>query len=465
MQIFLPVVVALLAAGAPAWADDAPNLTEQYRATADKLIDAALADTEGYNRLTYLCYRIGNRLSGSESLERAIAWSAEQMKAAGLSNVRVIPTKVPHWVRGSESARLVAPLDKPLHMLGLGGSVATPAGGITADVVAVPDFDALAKLGREKVQGKIVVYNEEFRGYGSAVVYRTNGASRAAALGAVAALVRSATGLAMQIPHTGVMIYDEAQPKIPTAAVSPEDAAMMARLYADGVPVKVHLEMSAHTEPDADSGDVIGEIPGKEHPEEVVVMGGHIDSWDVGQGAHDDGASIIACLQAVALMHKLGLQPRRTIRVAFWVNEENGGRGGVAYREFVGDQIKNHVAAIEMDGGAEAPRGFGAGVDPASLDMLKQIAKLLDRVGAGEMTGGGGGADIAPLLRDGVPGLGERTVGTHYFDWHHTEADTLDKVNPDDFRKNMAALAVMGYALADMPGRLTAVAGGGRRGQ
>ena len=359
--------LAILVAGGTCFAAD---LTEQYRSTADKLIDAALADTEGYDRLAYLCYRIGNRLSGSPGLEKAIAWSVETMKAAGLSNVRVIPAKVPHWVRGAESARMTAPLDKPLHMLGLGMSIGTPPGGITAEVVSVATFDELAKLGRQKIQGKIVLYNEEYSGYGPTRVYRATGAARAAEFGAVAALVRSATPLAMQIPHTGEMNYDERQPKIPAAAVSPEDAMMMARLVADGVPVKVHLEMGAQTLPDADSGDVIGEIPGREHPEEVVVMGGHIDSWDVGQGAQDDGASIVACLQAVALMKKLGLQPRRTIRVAFWVNEENGGRGGVAYREFVGDKIRNHVAAIEMDGGAEAPRGFGAGVDPASMTML-----------------------------------------------------------------------------------------------
>jgi len=441
------------------------DLTEQYRATADKLIDAALADTEGYARLTYLCYRIGPRLSGSANLEKAIAWSVEQMKAAGLSNVRTIPTKVPHWVRGAESAKLVAPYEKPLHMLGLGGSIATPPGGITADVVAVSTFEELAALGRERVQGKIVVYNEVYSGYGATRVYRASGASRAAAYGAVAALVRSATPLAMQIPHTGEMNYDPNQPRIPTAAISPEDAMMIASLAGSGVPVKIHLEMSAQMLPDADSADVIGEIPGREHPEEVVVMGGHIDSWDVGQGAQDDGASIIACLQAVALMKKLGLQPRRTIRVAFWVNEENGGRGGEAYRAFVGDQIRNQVAAIEMDGGAEAPRGFGAGVDPASMTMVQQIGKLLERIEAGEITPGGGGSDIAPLMRDGVPGLGERTTGAHYFDWHHTEADTLDKVNPEEFRKNVAALAVMGYVLADMPGRLNASAGGGRRGQ
>jgi len=269
----------------------------------------------------------------------------------------------------------------------------------------------------------------------------------------------------MQIPHTGEMEYDEAQPKIPAAAVSPEDAAMLAKLAASGVPVKVHLEMAAHLEPDVDAGDVIGEIPGKTHPEEVVVMGGHIDSWDVGQGAQDDGGPIMECLQALALMKKLGLQPARTIRVAFWVNEENGARGGEAYRQFVGDQIRNQVAAIETDGGAETPVGFGAGVDAASLDKLKQIAKLLERIGSGEITAGGGGTDIQPLLRDGVPGISQRTSGAHYFDWHHTEADTLDKVDPVEFRKNIAALAVMGYAIADMPGRLTAVAGGRRGGR
>ncbi len=452
--------------GTSAISGRAQNLTEQYQGTADKLIAAALADHEGYDRLTYLCYRIGARLSGSTALDRAVQWSVEQMKAAGLTNVQVIPTKVPHWERGAESGRIVAPVDKPLHMLGLGMSVGTPAGGITADAIAVETFDDLAKLGREKIQGKIVVYNEEYHGYGPTRVYRATGAARAAAFGAAAVLVRSATPLAMQIPHTGEMNYDDAQPKIPAAAISPEDAMMIAKLCEQGVPVRVHLEMGARMFPDADSGDVIGEIRGKTHPEQVVVIGGHLDSWDVGQGAQDDGASIIACLQALALIHKLGLQPQRTLRVAFWVNEENGGRGGDSYRAWIGDKIKDQVAAIEMDGGAEAPRGYGAGVDAHSLDMLNQIGKLLEKVGAGEIRPGGGGSDIQPLLRDGVAGLSESTSGAHYFDWHHTEADTLDKVNIDDFRKNMASLAVMSFALADMPERVVATSGGrGRRGQ
>src|SRR5580704_13698833 len=337
------------------------NLTERYRAPADRLIDAALSDKDGYAKLAYLCDRIGNRLSGSESLERAVKWSEETMKADGLSNVRVIPVKVPHWVRGAESARLITPESRPLHMLGLGMSVGTPSGGITGDVVVVSDFNELAKFGRGGIQGKIVLYNEVYRGYGQTSIYRTAGPSRAAALGAIAVLVRSITPLAMQIPHTGTLVYDESQPKVPAAAVSVEDALMIARFAAKQIPVKVHLEMSARTEPDADSGDIMGEIPGREHPEEVVVLGGHVDSWDVGRGAQDDGSGIMASLQAVALIRKLGLQPRRTIRVVFWVNEENGGRGGEAYRAWLGEAIKNHVAAIEMDGGAEAPRGFGYG--------------------------------------------------------------------------------------------------------
>jgi hypothetical protein len=456
----------------------AADLAEQYKSVADKLIDAALADNDGYAKLAYLCDRIGARLSGMPSLDRAIQWSEATMKSDGLSNVRVIPVKVPKWVRGAESAQMLGPENKPLHMLGLGMSVGTPKGGITADVVVVEDFDQLNKLGAAGVRGKIVVYNEKWVNYGATGQYRRAGPSIAASLGAVAVLVRSVTPLAMQIPHTGTLDYDEAQPKIPAAALSIEDAMMLGRFAALKLPIRIHLEMAAHTEPDADSGDVMGEIPGREHPEEIVVLGGHIDSWDVGRGAQDDGSGIIASLQAVALIKKLGLQPRRTIRVVFWVNEENGGRGGEAYRAWVGDAVKNHVAAIEMDGGAEAPVGFGYGsggfgggrgrggrgrggapaaANPgteSSMAMLKQIGSLLNRINAGEISGGGGGSDIGPLTRDGVPALGERSVGAHYFDWHHTETDTLDKVDPDDFRKSVAALAVMSYVLADMPEKL-----------
>lgn len=445
-----------------------------YQPTADRLIDAALADDEALARLAYLCDHIGNRLSGSDSLTRAVAWGAEQMKQAGLQNVTTIPVKVPHWVRGSESAALLAPVSRPLHMLGLGMSVGTPAQGITADAVVVSTFDELNRRA-EKVAGKIVVFNAPYEGYGKSVAYRAAGPSRAAKLGAVAVLVRSITPLALQLPHTGALRYSDDSPKIPAAAITAEDATMLSRLQASGLTPRIHLEMGAHMEPDADSADVVGEIPGSEHPEQVVVMGGHIDSWDVGQGAQDDGSGIMATLGAAALIHRLGLKPKRTIRVVFWVNEENGARGGDAYRDWIGGKVKDHVAAIEMDEGAEHPLGFGYGAfslaaflspggpsaaapkspeEEASRQLCRQIAQLLARIQATEVASFGGGSDIEPIVKLGVPSLSPATTAEHYFDWHHTQADTFDKVDPGDFRKNVAVLAVLSYVLADMPAKL-----------
>ena len=452
----------------------APSLATQYKPTADRLIAAAQADTEGYARLQYLCDRIGKRLSGSEPLTRATSWAAEAMRQAGLQNVTLQPVMVPHWVRGEESAALVAPVAKPLHMLGLGMSVGTSPGGLTAEVVVVPDFAALKQLGRAGVEGKIVLFNAPYKGYGQTVMYRVAGPSQAAALGAVATLVRSITPLAMQTPHTGTLVYDPKQPSIPAAAVSIEDALLLERLSKEG-PVRVHLAMAAQQLADAPSFNIYGDIPGTEHPEQIVDVGGHIDSWDVGQGAQDDGSGITAALAAADLIHKLGLRPKRTIRIVFWVNEENGGAGGKAYLAGLGDGVKNHVAAIEMDGGAEQPIGYGYGsgglnfratpngpppapqltaAEQHSLALLQQIGTLLTPIGAGTVKPGGGGSDIAPLMGTGVPGLGELTTMAHYFDWHHTEADTLDKVDPEMFHKNVASLAVMSYVLADMPERL-----------
>jgi carboxypeptidase Q len=432
----------------------AQGLQDKYRIASNRLIDAAMADNGGMEKLTYLCDRIGARLSGSPELNQAVAWAAEQMKKDGLENVATPPVKVPHWVRGAESASIVEPLHRQLTMLGLGGSVGTPKDGITAAVVPVANFDELERKGRSGVEGKIVLFNAPYVGYGRTVAYRHAGASRAAKLGAVAVLVRSITPLALQLPHTGAMEYTSDAPQIPAAAVTIEDATLIQRLTDAGTPAAVHLEMQAHTEPDVDSANVVGEIIGSEKPEEVVVIGGHLDSWDVGAGAQDDGSGCIAALEAVHLIKKLGLKPSRTLRVVFWVNEENGGAGGKAYREWVGDKVKNHVAAIEMDGGAEKPIGFGvsAGTQtPAAVARLQDVAMLLERIGAGTITPGGGGADIAPIMMAGVPGLALRTVGTHYFDWHHTRADTIDKIDLDDFRRNIAAMAVMAYVLADMP--------------
>jgi carboxypeptidase Q len=451
------VLVAGSALAVSLFAQNAGTLTEQYRENSSKLIDASLADQDGMAKLAYLCDRIGNRLSGSAALERAVTWAAAQMKADGLSNVVTPRVKVPHWVRGNESASLMEPVNKPLTILGLGGSIATLKRGITAEVVPVSSFEDLEKKGRTVIEGKIVLFNVPYEGYNRTVVYRTAGPSRAARLGAVAALVRSVTPISLQSPHTGALEYSDGFPKIPAAAVTIEDALLIQRLVDAGNPVTVHLEMEAHMLPDADSANVIGEIPGRERPDEVVVIGGHLDSWDVGAGAQDDGSGCITALEAVHIIHALGLTPRRTLRVVFWTNEENGGAGGEAYRAWAGDTVKNHVAAIEMDGGAEKPVGFGLSANgdlQALLGRVREIGVLLDRIDASSVQPGGGGADIAPIMVDGVPGLALRTVGTHYFDWHHSRADTTDKVKIEDLRANIAAMAVMAYVLADMPAPL-----------
>ncbi len=460
-------VLAGLLLTAGAGAQELP-LDQQYREAAERIVSEALKDEGSWAKLSYLCDRVGHRISGSPALEQAVQWAAEQMRADGLENVRLQPVKVPRWVRAQESAEMLEPLHRPLAMLALGGSVGTPPEGITAPVVAVQSFDELKALGREKVEGRIVLYDVPWQGYGRTVVYRGRGASEAARLGAVAVLLRSVASYSLNSPHTGAMNYAEDAPQIPAAAISVEDAAWMGRLARSGVAVKARLKMEAKTLPDADSANVIGEILGREKPEEIVVIGGHIDSWDVGQGAHDDGAGTVASMQALALLKRLRLRPRRTIRVVLWTNEENGLKGGQAYRDSVvaTGELSNHVAALEADSGGEPPAGFGLGL-PAlrgkpeeqptkqrALEKLREIARLLDGINASDIRDGGGGADIGPLMRDGVPGLGLRTSGERYFHWHHSHADTLDKINPEDIQKQVAALAVMAYVLADMPARL-----------
>jgi len=429
-----------------------------------QLIGAALGSDHTWTRLSELCDDIGHRLSGSEALERAVRWARAAMEADGLDSVWLQPVKVPHWVRGRESATIVEPGRHSVAILGLGRSVATPRGGITADVVVVRDWAELAALPDAAVRGHIVLYNEPFTRYSETVRYRARGADSASVRGAVAALVRSVGLGGLRTPHTGTTNeYGNAVRAIPVAAISVEDAERIARMVERGSRVRLHLEMNARTLPDADSHNVIGEIRGRERPEEIVVIGGHLDSWDVGAGAHDDGGGCVIAMEAMRLIRSLGLRPRRTLRCVLWTNEENGSRGGKAYAETYGAR-EHHVAALESDGGVERPKGFGVKrykvgtdtTDTAATEALVQrfspFGRFLAGIGADSITASGGGTDIGPLMKLGVPGFAHRTVEARYFEWHHTAADTPDKVDPVELRRNAAAMAVMAWLLADMDG-------------
>lgn len=476
------LVLLGLVLGAALQPGGAQDLAQTYRETSQRVLARALGDDGAWRKLEHLTTRIGHRLSGSSGLEAAISWAYDGMKAEGLEGVRLQPVRVPRWVRGRESLRVVSPVARELPMLGLGMSVATPQEGINAPVVVVRDEEELQALGRAKVEGRVVVFASEwgggqpFEGYGRTVRFRSAGASAAASLGAVATLVRSATGRSIATPHTGSLTYAEGVPQIPAAAITVEDAEWLRRMTAAGENVTVSLQMEARLEGEADSANVIAELRGREVPDEIVVMGGHFDSWDVGQGAHDDGCATMAAWQALTILKELGLRPRRTLRVVLWTNEENGLRGARAYRDALDAGAASHIGAIEMDGGCERPVGFGVSVlkpgqsrrrggepppsqptdakEAAVLATVREIASLFGSIDATAVRWGGGGADIGPLMSGGVPGLSLDTVGTHYFDWHHSHGDTLDKVEPDDLRRATGMLAVIGYVLADMPSRL-----------
>jgi carboxypeptidase Q len=425
-------------------------LAERYRAVADRIIDAALADSSAYERLGLLVDGFGHRFSGSESLERALDWILEEMRHDGLENVRGEQVMVPRWIRGEESAVLLEPRAKSLHMLSLGGSVATPPEGVTGEVRVVGSFDELEARAGE-AEGKIVLFNVPFTTYGQTVRYRGRGAIAAARAGAVASMIRSVTPHSLSTPHTGAMGYNDSVPRIPHVALTVEDAELLQRMADRGERIVVRLSLSARQEPDVPSRNVMGELVGSERPDEVVVMGGHIDSWDVGQGAMDDGGGCVVAWEAVKLLQRLGLRPRRTVRVVMWTNEENGLRGGRAYRDAYRDQLDRHVLAIESDGGVFEPQGFGFSGSDEAFAIVQQIGRLLERIGAGTVTEGGGGADIGPIMREGVPGMGLRVEGERYFWYHHTDADTLDKLDPREMALCVAAMAVMAYVAADLP--------------
>jgi hypothetical protein len=466
---------ALIALGAAA-AESAPETQSDAAvvATLARIREAAMASDWSWQRLEELTDRIGPRLSGTPQLTDAIAQVAAAMRTLG-ANVRLQPAKVTHWVRGEEHAELVDYPGRPpgltqaLHLTALGGSSATAVGGLTARVIVVHDFDELQARAAE-VRGNIVLFEARFdqrladngnamTAYEQAGQYRFTGPSGAAALGAAAALVRSIGGADYRLPHTGATFWKDGQAPIPAAALAAEDADLITRLAAQG-PVAMKLLLTARTLPDADSANVIADWPGTERPGEYVVVSGHLDSWDLATGATDDGVGVMAAAGVIQVLQQLGLHARRSVRFIGWTNEENGGGGNKAYFDSVRQDIATQSAAIESDEGAGRALGISASVMPQSLEILRPVVAALLPIGASALQARTGalGADIEPLQRAGVPGFSPLVDTRHYFDYHHTAADTLDKVDPQNLRTQLATMAVLAYYLAQLPEPLPRVA-------
>jgi len=430
-----------------------PRWLDQYREPASRLIGAAMVDSFAWRRLAELTDGIGNRLSGTPELSRAIDWALAEMKRDGLENVHAEPVMVPRWVRGRESAEIVEPAHHPIAMIGLGDSVGTPDAGIQAEAIVVRSFQEL-DAASSRVGGKIVIFNVPFTTYEQTRPYRSDAPSRAAQLGAVAVLVRSVGPAGLRLPHTGSLSYAANAPKIPGAAIASEDADRLQRMSDRGGRIVLRLKMEAHFESDAPSANVVGELRGREKPDEFVVIGGHIDSWDVGAGASDDGGGIVATWEALRLIKSLGLRPRRTLRVVLWTNEENGARGGRAYRDQHVAELPKHVMMLEADSGLFRPVSFAVTANAVARDTVQAIATLLTNIGADTITGGGGGTDIGPsVTAASIPAVSYEGTGD-YFLLHHTQADTVDKIDPADVSRAAAAIAVMSYVIADLPQRL-----------
>ena len=463
MTVPLVLVGALLALAAAAFPTGAATTSQPreswvdaYRADAAALIERAMRDDFAWQRLAELTDTFGPRLSGSPNLAQAIDWAEATLGREGFANVRRETVMVPRWVRGDERLDVIAPAPRSLPVLGLGGSVGTPPGGIEGEVVVVDGFDALERRAAE-VPGRIVVLDVPYSSYGETVQYRIAGPMRAARAGAVALLLRSVGPIGLRTPHTGATSYADGVPPIPAAAISAEDAAMLSRLQRRGTPVRLRLTMGAQQLPDVPSANLVAEWRGREHPDEIVVVGGHFDSWDVGTGASDDAVGCIVAWEVLRVMKAAGLRPRRTVRLVLFTNEENGLRGGAGYLARHRAELGSHVLMIESDLGVFAPLTIGFSGSPVARTRIEQIARaLLAGLGLDRIGPSGGGADIAPAAEaGGIPTLSIAGDMARYFTYHHSPADTVDRIDPRDLSRAAAGLAVMTYVVADMPGRLS----------
>lgn len=454
---FVLVILMLVSMAAPASAQAPETAPRPYEEIAKKITATGLKTCQGHVILTDLCTNVGHRLSGSPGAEKAVAWAESTMKALGFDNVRREPCMVTHWERGPvEKGAILLPGDpkgEAIRICALGGSVGTSAEGLTAEVLEVKSLDELKKAG-DKAKGKIIFFNRGFDrslyhpDYGGSNWQRVTGAIEAAKVGGIGALVRSMTSQLNDIPHTGMMIYDPNVTKVPAAAVSTKGAERLASLLKTNPGLKVKLELSSKIFPDVESSNVLGEIRGSEKPEEVIVIGGHLDSWDKGQGAHDDGSGCVHAIEAIRLLKELGIRPKRTIRAVMFMNEENGLGGGRAYAA-VDRPGERHIAAIESDNGGFAPRGFGIGGGPEVYGKLAKFGYLLEPIGADKLHQGGGGADIGPLAAKRVPLMGLNVEVQRYFDYHHTEIDTIDAVNERELELGAISMAILSYVIAE----------------
>jgi hypothetical protein len=449
---------AMMAGGKSAW-------TPEQLTTMARLRDAAMKDPYALDELRHLSYNIGPRLSGSPQAAKAVEYVAGEMRALG-AGVTLEKARVPHWVRGEEEAELVswpgqaAGTAQKVVLTALGGSVATPQEGITAEVVVVDNWSQLHALPAGAVAGKILVFNHKFdkelaavgnglSAYGGGVVYRGAGPIAGGALGAAAVLVRSVGGADFRLPHTGLTAYAPGVAKVPAAAVSAEDADMLKALTSQG-PVTMHLTLTPETLPDADSFNVIADWKGTEHPEDVVIVSGHLDSWDLGEGSIDDGAGVVVSMQVIHLLKKLGIHPKRTVRFIAWMSEEEGSQGAAAYMAEHKDDAAHHIGAIESDLGADHPSGIYYSGKPALGGWLRPLSAVLEPIGAETFESAPEtGEDIAGLTERGVPSFAPVQDSRFYFNYHHTAADTFDKVDEKHLNENAAVMTVLAFALAD----------------
>ncbi len=463
--------LALVLAGL-SWAPSGENdgRFDAYRERLEQLSASGLSEGRAWPLLAELVKVAPHRLSGSDGAARAVEWARATMEELGFDAVRLEPCRVPHWERGEpEELVFVEPKElagQRLPVLALGGSVGTAVEGVEGELVVVESFRELAELG-DGAKEKLVLFNQPmqdalsdpFAAYGGAVFQRSQGGVQASKAGAVGALVRSMTQARDDFPHTGAMSYEDGVEPVPAAAVSTLAADRLAALASAGEPVRLRLKMSCRTLEDADSANVVGELRGSELPEELVLIGAHLDAWDVGQGAHDDGSGCAQVLEAVRLLRANGIAPRRTIRVVLFMNEENGLAGARAYRAAHLEELDHHVLALEADRGGFTPRGFATNAAGELRSILGEVAALLAPLGAGTVQGGHGGADISPLAQDGVPLVGYVPDAQRYFDYHHSARDRIEAVHPRELELGAIAIASLAYLIADFPDALPRPAG------